>query len=261
MRDCEDGAMRDLLPGYVNAALSEAEHAKVEAHLRTCADCAAEIELIEAAGRAYPAAKIDVDRIVKALPAAPRVSRRPFFASRIGQLAAAIGIVAIGAISVLALRGFFGGDSIVIVTGSRIVSAPPVVKPAPVPAAGTTRAVAAATPSPTPAAASRPHSISFGGGLDDLSDEQLAALLSELDTLEALPSTEPETHLSPIVPEADGGHNARETHDRVSARMRNRARCTDDAARTARLGRSRKPRAAGARTDRAGHAAAAWCNR
>ncbi|HEV8410570.1 MAG TPA: zf-HC2 domain-containing protein, partial [Gemmatimonadaceae bacterium] len=110
-RDCEDGAMRDLLPDYVNDTLSAAEHAKVEAHLRTCADCVAEIALIEAAGRAYPAPAIDVDRIVNALPGAPRISRRPFLGSRIAQFAAAIGVVTIGALSVFALRGFFGGDT------------------------------------------------------------------------------------------------------------------------------------------------------
>jgi hypothetical protein len=37
----------------------------------------------------------------------------------------------------------------------------------------------------------------------------LNTLLGELDALQALPSAEPETHLSPIVPLADGGHNAR----------------------------------------------------
>ncbi len=74
MRDCEDGAMRDLLPDYVNDTLSDAEHAKVEAHLRTCADCVAEIEVIEAAGRAYAVPTIDVDHIMKAIPYAPEDS-------------------------------------------------------------------------------------------------------------------------------------------------------------------------------------------
>jgi hypothetical protein len=83
------------------------------------------------------------------------------------------------------------------------------VKPAPAPVADTTTVIASTEQTPGAAGAARTHSISFGGGLGDLSDDQLAALLSELDTLEALPTTEPETHLSPIVPEADGGHNAR----------------------------------------------------
>jgi hypothetical protein len=51
--------------------------------------------------------------------------------------------------------------------------------------------------------------ISFGGGLSDLSDDQLDTLMGELDGLDALPSAEPETHLTPILPPADGGHSAR----------------------------------------------------
>ena len=41
----------------------------------------------------------------------------------------------------------------------------------------------------------------------DLSDDQLDALMAELDGLDALPSAEPETHLTPILP-PDGGHGA-----------------------------------------------------
>jgi anti-sigma factor RsiW len=214
MRDCEDGAMRDLLPGYVHGTISQAERATVDAHLDTCEDCAAEMNLIVSASKAFPAPKMNISGIVKALPAAPRAARRPFYANRFAQLAAAIGIVAIGALSVVALRGFFGGDTIAIETGSRTVAKLNAVKPAPV-ALPDTAALAAATPPQaapisTPAASSsrRGAGITFGGGLSDLSDDQLAALLSELDTLDALPTAEPESHLSPIVPEADGGHNA-----------------------------------------------------
>lgn len=214
MRDCEDGNMRDLLPGYAHDALSAAERAKVAAHLATCGDCAAELELIEAASRAYPAPKVDVSKIVKALPSAPRAGSRPFFATRIGQLAAAVAIMAVGALSVFALRGWFGGTSYDVEVGGgalasndtarsphTVVPDSPAVTAAPAPS----RAIAVAP-------AGNGSGLSFGGGLSDLTDDQLDTLLSELGALDALPSAEPETHLTPItpiVPPADGGHSAR----------------------------------------------------
>ena len=207
MHDCADGDMRDLLPGYVHGTLSAAERATVAAHLETCADCAAEVELIAAASRAFAAPAVDLGRIVKALPAAPRGARRGVAAGRAWRVAAAIGIVAIGAFSVIALRARFSA------TPRRTASVP-------APATGTALATTDAPHAPivvdspvhvsSPAASSKPRSgISFGGGISDLTDDQLNTLLGELDALQALPSAEPESHLSPIVPLADGGHNAR----------------------------------------------------
>src|SRR5471030_1776115 len=107
MHDCEDGNMRDLLPAYVHGTLSAAERAKVAAHLESCADCAAELELIETASRAIRAPKVNIGKIVKALPAAPRSSSRSPVARQLLQLAAAIAIVAIGAFSVITARAIF----------------------------------------------------------------------------------------------------------------------------------------------------------
>ena len=207
MRDCADGNMRDLLPGYVHGTISAAERASVAAHLETCEDCAAEVELIETASMAFPAPKIDVGKIVKALPAAPRQARRE---ARLWRIAAGIGIVAIGAGAGVMLRGYFAPAA-----QQTASVAPPAVAPEIIAAAPTAspEAVAAPIQSGSMAASSATHAtgISFGGGLSDLTDDQLDTLLGELDNLEALPSAEPETHLSPIVPivpEADGGHSA-----------------------------------------------------
>src|ERR1035437_1152208 len=108
MHDCADGDMRDLLPGYVHGALSAAEHATVAAHLETCADCAAEVELIAAASRAFPAPTVDLGRIVKALPAAPRGARRGVAAGHAWRVAAATRIGAVGAVSGIAPPGCLG---------------------------------------------------------------------------------------------------------------------------------------------------------
>ncbi len=210
MNDCADGDMRDRLPGYVHGTLTAAERSAVAAHLATCADCSAEVELIRAASRAFVAPAVNVKAIVAALPAPPRRTARFAFAGRAQQIAAAIAIIAIGALSAVMLRDR-------PYSSTRVASA----RPAPVDTS-TTLAAAAPPPASTPAAsnsaaherrmparaASGRATMSFGGGLSDLSDEQLDTLLGELDGLDALPSVEPETHITPILPPADGGHGA-----------------------------------------------------
>ncbi len=207
MRDCADGNMRDLLPGYVHGTISAAERADVAAHLESCEDCAAEVELIEIASTAFPLPKIDIGSILKALPAAPRDARRGV---RLWRIAAGIGIVAIGASAGVMLRGYFAPATQQTASATAPVVAPEIIAAAPTPSP---EAVAAPIQSGSMAGRATVHTtgISFGGGLSDLTDDQLDTLLGELDDLEALPSTEPETHLSPIVPivpEADGGHSA-----------------------------------------------------
>jgi len=204
--------MRDLLPDYVHGTLSAAKRSIVDAHLQTCAECAAEVDLIAAASRAFPAPAIDVARIVKALPSAPRVTRGGSAGIRAWRYAAALGIVAIGAFAVLAVRGAFRAPppQVAATQGQGQGQGPAGGEPI---AIAARTPVAAETPRRSTSSAVAPQpgrsSISFGGGLSDLSDDQLDTLLGELDSLDALPSAEPESQTSPIVPPADGGHSAR----------------------------------------------------
>jgi predicted anti-sigma-YlaC factor YlaD len=208
MNDCADGEMRDLLPGYVHRTLSAAQRTAVAAHLESCEDCRTEVALIISASRAFAVADVDVARIVKSLPAPPRRVVRRTFAGQAQRIAAAIAIVALGAFTVVALRGKFQGTTHEVAkttppaaAATELASAPP-VQPSPVAVDSP-----ANTLPPAAAAAPRRPSMSFGGGLSDLSDDQLDALMAELDGLDALPSAEPETHLTPILP-PDGGHGA-----------------------------------------------------
>ncbi len=124
--------------------------------------------------------------------------------SRGFALAAGLGLLVFGA-----MRLFLASPEASVAKAPGIAPAPAVVQPKATIESSVVAAAPAQVHAPVASGTHRGATISFGGGLDDLSDEQLAALLSELDTLEALPSTEPETHMSPIVPEADGGSNAR----------------------------------------------------
>ncbi len=213
MNDCADGQMRDLLPGYVHRTLSAAERVAVVAHLESCEDCRAEVALITSASRAFAVADVDVARIVKSLPAPPRRVMRRTFAGHAQRIAAAIAIVAIGAFTVVALRDKFQGTTHEVAKTAQPVAAGTELAAAPAAPAAQPAPAAVDSPASTPrpaasvaSAAPRRPSMSFGGGLSDLSDDQLDALMAELDGLDALPSAEPETHLTPILPPADGGH-------------------------------------------------------
>lgn len=230
MHDCADGDMRDLLPGYVNGTLPAAGCAAVEDHLTHCDDCAAEVAVIVAASRALPSPAVDIAGIVRALPAPPlrvkHVAPRVAFAGAAWRVAAGLGVMLLGAGSVIALRGVFapaatrtavvpvapaaggaGGAGTVVAAAkpdAPVGAAPLVASPAVPRAAGAAGKPVATSARPT-------ATISFGGGLSDLSDDQLDALLGELDALDSIPSTEPETHLTPIVPltpQAGGDHHA-----------------------------------------------------
>jgi hypothetical protein len=176
-----------------------------------CADCAAEAELIRAAARAFrgPANAADVARIVAALPAPRRYATAGGGASRSWQswrIAALVSFVVLGAVSLATLRGVFGGGSAARpaapATASAIAAPGADQKPAPTP-------VRVAQRESLAKAAPRAAQLSFGGGLSDLTDEQLKALLREIDTVDALPSADPETHVPLTIPMRDGGSNAK----------------------------------------------------
>jgi anti-sigma factor RsiW len=220
MRDCADVSVRDLLPEFVHGVLPAGERERVGAHVAACADCAAEVALIRTAARAYRgrAAVVDVARIVAALhaavpapgPQAVAPARRTLAGgsgdTRRWRIAALVSFLMLGAVSIAALRGVFSGAN----AASPLASATPATVTAP---------GADQHPVPTPVriaqreslakAAPRAAQLSFGGGLSDLTDDQLKALLREIDSVDALPSTDPETHVPLTIPLRDGGYNAK----------------------------------------------------
>ena len=169
MHDCPDGAMRDLLPEYVHGSLLGAQLARVSAHVAACADCAAEVALLNAVRSAFPAPAVDVAGIVAALPG-PSARRRGAAVrggARPGWYAVAAGIIAVAGLSLAVINGTF-----------RTSAGPP--------------SVAAAS------------GLTFDGGVADLTDVQVQTLLGEIDGLDAKPGEEPETNVGHIVPLREG---------------------------------------------------------
>ena len=171
MNDCPNAEIRDQLCDVVHRTLSDADCQRVEEHIASCPDCAAEIALLHRAravlSRSAPA--VDTSAIVAALPRPHRARQRSFANWRI---AATIAVVAIGAASLSLVRN--GGD------GARVDTLGPIV----------------ATSADT-------HTLSFSGRLASLEDADLEQLLADIDDFDGATPVEPSTILP--VPAWDGG--------------------------------------------------------
>jgi anti-sigma factor RsiW len=163
MSDCLNVEIRELLPEYLTGTLSASRRAEVEAHLAGCAECADEVAVLRLVREAYAEAPaINVNAVVSALPRkSARPAMRSWRHSQAFQIAAAVSFIALGGISLAVARSFFNGNT----------------------PAGQVDTMVASSGAETPA-------ISFAGGVSDLGDEDLEALLSALETIEALPVTE-----------------------------------------------------------------------
>ena len=78
MNDCPNGDIRDLLPDLLHGRLDASERARVESHVATCAACSAELGLLRdlrTTMRRVPA--IDASAIAAAIPAVSRPRAAP----------------------------------------------------------------------------------------------------------------------------------------------------------------------------------------
>lgn len=75
MTDCSNAEIRDMLPDYLHEQLSVADHAQVQQHLVSCAECADELALLKTVLALRPAVSApNVADILAKLPKpAPRV--------------------------------------------------------------------------------------------------------------------------------------------------------------------------------------------
>lgn len=222
MTDCPNAEIRDLLPDLVHGTLAGAERARVESHVATCADCASELALLRVARRALSAdvPAVNVERIASALPSPPRATVAtpgvvPIETARRARVAAgrsryagwrraaAVILVATGATTVAVMRSDRGRDTTVGSTAVATVPAPLAGSAAGTPAAARETVVATRTgsaPSAAGATAARDAGLSMAGGVSDLNDDAIVALLGDLDRIDATPATEP----TAVMPEMTG---------------------------------------------------------
>jgi hypothetical protein len=212
MFDCANVEMRELLPELVAGTPDARTRARVEEHVASCTECASELETLRAVRGAYSSAPaIDVRRVVAALPKPAMASAtarhtapaKRWLDWRIAA-AAALTMITLGGLSVALSRRGHDAPPIQVVRRDTV---PVVIPPAPIPAVvksvDTTR-----PPTPKPRNAGGPKAqLAFGGGVDDLDDASLRALMGALDEIDrapVAPSAEPDrTPVLPVIKEGD----------------------------------------------------------
>lgn len=207
MTECINAEVRDALPDLLHGRLGDLDRTTMKAHVESCADCRAELALMERV-RAYAplAPSIDVSRIVSMLPA-PVLSaeqqvahvapgRQPAGMSMIWKLAAALALIVAGTLTFSKSREPVSSGSTVAKIAT-VVPATSAVSEVPAPAVTPeSQPKEVAIANPVAGAASRrvvsTSGLSLTGGVQDLTDTQLEALLEEVDNVEGLPTAEPE---------------------------------------------------------------------
>jgi anti-sigma factor RsiW len=187
MTDCPNAEVRDLLPELAAGTLAPEARAAVDSHLAGCAECRAELALLESIRRAFarPVA-VNVGRIAAAIPSAAELSAmngashgasgRARGGIRVArwQVAAAVSLFAVGAASIWTL-GQLG---------------PNVAQPIDSSGAGVI--------------AADQRAVTLGHRLGELSEQDLEALLGALDGIDALPALDP----APIIAPLGGGEGS-----------------------------------------------------
>jgi anti-sigma factor RsiW len=210
MTDCPNGDIRDLLPDLLNGRLAPDQRAEVEAHLRTCADCREEMELLRSMRRSmHRAPAVAVADIVGALPAYRAPVRHP---GRGWGIAAAVALLIGGGTSIVVSR-----NEHVLQRESTRVAIIPAITPSPTqPApAHVAQTKAHAVPkshaaSPAPAAEAPRELAVASANVGDLSEAELDALVNDLGSLDAVTPVDvdqPAT-VSPIPPTSTSGTGA-----------------------------------------------------
>ncbi|HEX7980472.1 MAG TPA: zf-HC2 domain-containing protein [Gemmatimonadaceae bacterium] len=216
MIDCPNGEVRDLLPDYLHDRLDSSARISVERHLAECAACRDELALLrDLRGTLQRTPHIDVASVAAAIPAYQPPVRKSW--ANGWRAAAAIAAIAIGGTSI-ALMGRAGKPTQVAQGPIATPAAPapdvgvrgtaaaaphtvtePVTQPAPM--------VARAEPSVKPAPAPRGEELAIAGGtIADLSDGELSDLIGDLDSLDAVPSTDVESAESLLTGRHRGRH-------------------------------------------------------
>jgi hypothetical protein len=211
MFDCANVEMRELLPELAAGTLDAPTRVRVEQHVASCQECASELETLRLVRSAYASTPaFDVRRIAAALPkpsparsVAP--TRTPMTRWMDWRVAAALTMITVGGLSLAVTRRLTSRpsvrDSVAVVVGEDSARhQTSVVTPRDTHA--TRSDTNRRSPRPVrPAAASPKVQLAFAGGVEDMDDASIKALLGALDEIDRAPlapSAEPDP--TPVLP-------------------------------------------------------------
>jgi len=176
MNDCPNAEIRDLLCDAIHGTLTDGDRRRVDEHVATCADCRAELALLQRArtvlDRRTPA--VDAARIAAAIPPRRATARALRFST--WRVAASIAVMAVGAASLSLARSQIGNRD----------------------GAGIGESAVSSAAGPQDA-----QMLSFSGRLSMLNDADLEQLLADIDDFDGGTPAEPAAVLP--VPAWDGG--------------------------------------------------------
>jgi len=196
MTDCQNVTMREALPELLHGRLADGERRLLEAHLVECVDCTDELAILEAVLASAPTPAVDMTRIVAAIPSYhPVASLESHAESRSGVIAMRPRAGWASGWSSRSARLQLAAALVIAAAGISTVA---VVKHNGVQRDGVQQQASVAVGATT---ASRSDPGVALVATADLSDSELATLIRDMDSMQALPPAEPE----PIAPAVDGG--------------------------------------------------------
>jgi len=192
--DCVNAEVKEALPDLLNGRLSALDTATMNAHVESCADCRAELELLrQAKTSALLNPGMDAAKIAAAIPPYPRVRAhvepsRPAAARFKALRIAAVAVLAAAGGLVWSVASRDGGEPVARTAVNTAYPDASVSQPPAAASSSTESAPIANASSETQVA-----SLSLVGSTSDLSDADLELLVAELDEMEPLPAEEPQS--------------------------------------------------------------------
>jgi len=197
MNKCTDNDVRDVLPDLLHGALGADAMERAEAHLATCEECRAELQMLRAVkSAAVFAPTINVDQVVRRIPPyrtivpAVELPARPRLVSWL--VAASLAIAAVGVGSMLVTRQDATKTPTSVAATLPSTKIPPTSTPVAsrTPDAGGLSGTSVATRPP------RTHALALAADVDALSDGNLVQLMNDMNRFDALPATESDPVIS-----------------------------------------------------------------
>ncbi|HEY6088956.1 MAG TPA: zf-HC2 domain-containing protein [Gemmatimonadaceae bacterium] len=200
MNECTEIEINEMLPDLLHQSLAPDAAVRVEAHLAACTVCREDLEILRTVmGAAVFAPTISVDRVARQIPPYQRIlpAETPVVTRAVKWLAAAaVVLLVVGSGSVLIVRQNSASSPTVVASGSQAQVATQN------PAAIATPSTVAQTRSATSRTTTGTHALALAADVDGLSDGNLAQLMNEMTSFDALPASEPEPVIS-----VDSGYN------------------------------------------------------